>query len=118
MLPLRRSLRLRRTLGQSIDLLNNQIGRYIGKANPDASMQDLAMKTLDYFHDNGLYTATTNKDGTVTIGQTRITDEQYTQLQELFNGLNNDGFTKAEQQQRNDAAKKQADNLRHEMMGF
>jgi RHS repeat-associated protein len=84
---------------QSIDLLNNQIGRDIGSANPDASMKDVAMKTLDYFHDNGLYTATVNKDGSVTIGQTKITDEQYKQLQQVFKTLDNNGFTPQEQKQ-------------------
>ena len=82
---------------QTIDLLNNQIGMQIGKDNPNASMKDLAGKTADYFHDNGLYTATTNKDGTVTIGQTKITDEQYKQLQGVIKTLDNNGFTPQEQ---------------------
>ncbi len=100
---------------QSIDLLNNQIGRDIGSANPDASMKDLAMKTLDYFHDNGLYTATVNKDGSVTIGQTKITDEQYKQLQGVFQQLNNNGETKAEQNKRESADAEQIKRLQQEI---
>ncbi|MGE5518903.1 MAG: RHS repeat domain-containing protein [Candidatus Dadabacteria bacterium] len=82
---------------QTIDLLNNQIGMEIGRANPNASMKDLAGKTADYFHDNGLYTATVGKHGTVTIGQTKITDEQYKQLQGVIKTLDNNGFTPQEQ---------------------
>ena len=96
---------------QTIDLLNNQVGREIGIANPDASMKDLAMKTLDYFHDNGLYTATTNKDGTVTIGQTKITDDHYKTLLPVFQQLNNNGFNKQEQQQSDAEAQKQINEL-------
>ena len=77
--------------------VNNQIGMQIGKDNPDASMKDLASKTADYFHDNGLYTATVNKDGTVTIGQTKITDDQYKQMQGVIKTLDNNGFTPQEQ---------------------
>ena len=83
---------------ETIDLLNNQIGREIGKANPNGSMQELAMATLDYFHDKGLYTATANKDGSITVGQTKISDEQYQQMKEVFQQLNNNGRNQQEQQ--------------------
>lgn len=83
---------------QTVDLLNNQIGMQIGKDNPNASMKDLAGKTADYFHDNGLYNATVGKDGTVTIGQTKITDDQYKQMQGVIKTLDNNGFTPQEQQ--------------------
>lgn len=96
---------------QTVDLLNNQIGREIGKANEGASMQQLATATLDYFHENGLYTATVNKDGTVTIGQTKIGDDQYKQLKQVFQQLNQNGMT-AQEQQRSDAeAQKEIDRL-------
>ncbi len=61
----------------TIDLLNNVIGREIGSNNPNATNQQLAIKALDYFHTYGLFTATTNQDGSVTVSQTKITDEKY-----------------------------------------
>jgi RHS repeat-associated protein len=93
---------------ETIDLLNNQIGREIGKANPNASMQELAMATLDYFHDKGLYTATANTDGSVvTVIQTKITDEQYQKLKEVFQQLNNNGRNQKEQQAKDKEREKQ-----------
>jgi Spy/CpxP family protein refolding chaperone len=56
------------------------------------------MATLDYFHDKGLYTATANKNGSITVSQTKITDEQYQQLKEVFQQLNNNGRNQQEQQ--------------------
>ncbi len=96
---------------QTIDLLNNQIGREIGKDNPDASMKDLAMKTLDYFHENGLFTATTNKDGSVTIGQTKITDDQYKTLASVFQQLNDNALSSKEQEEKDAEAKKKNEEL-------
>jgi hypothetical protein len=63
---------------QTIDLLNNQIGRQIARDNPGASMTELARKTLDFFHNNGLYTAVEDKsNGSYHVEQTKISDEQY-----------------------------------------
>ena len=91
---------------QTIDLLNNQIGRKIGKDNPNASMKELALKVLEYQYKNGLYTATENKDGSITVIQTKISEEQYKKGIEIIKGLNNNGFTKAEQKARDKAAEK------------
>lgn len=62
---------------QTIDLLNNNIGREIGKDNPGTTMQELATKTLDTFHNDELYTATINKDSSVIVTKTKLSDEQY-----------------------------------------
>ena len=88
---------------QTIDLLNNQIGRQIGSANQGAGMKALAEATLDYQYGTGLYTATKNKDGSVTVSQTKITESQYQQGQQIIRGLNNNGFTASEQNKRNEA---------------
>jgi hypothetical protein len=77
---------------QSIDLLNNQIGRSIGEANPGASMQQLAGAVLDYYHDNGLYTAQQNADGSVSIIQTKLSDEQYAQAREQLGKMDANGY--------------------------
>jgi hypothetical protein len=94
---------------QTIDLLNNNIGREIGKDNPGATMQELATKTLDAFHNEGLYTATINKDGSITVTKTKLSDEQYKQGTETLKNLNNSGFTPDQQKQRDQEAQRQAE---------
>ena len=79
---------------QTIDLLNNQIGREIGKNNPNASPQELAVKTLDYFHDKGLYTSETNKDGSVSVSQTKISDSQYNNAMGTLKNMDDNGRSK------------------------
>ncbi len=78
---------------QTIDLLNNQIGREIGSENKGASMKTLANTTLQVFHDKGLFTATVNKDGSVTINRTKLSDQEFKSASKNLNSLNGDGFT-------------------------
>ena len=101
---------------QIIDLLNNQIGRAIGIANEGASMQEVALATLDYFHDKGLYTASISEDGAVTVSQTKISDKQYKQLMKVFQNLNNYGMTASEQDALNRRAAEEAKLARQAMM--
>ena len=77
---------------QTTDLLNNQIGRAIGDANPGASMLDLAGKALDYYHTTGRYTASTAADGTVTVSQTKLSDKQYAVAKDRLKHMDKDGF--------------------------
>jgi len=77
---------------QTTDLLNNQIGRAIGNANPGASLLDIAGKALDYFHTNGLYTASTGADGTVTVSQTKISDAEYSAARDRLQHMDQNGF--------------------------
>jgi len=86
------------------DLLNNRIGQNIASANPNASPQALAMAALDDFHQSGFITSRQNPDGSFSTTITRITDEQYNQAKDVLSGLNNNGFTAAEQKQHDDAA--------------
>jgi RHS repeat-associated protein len=95
---------------QTIDLLNNQIGRGIADDNPKASMQELAVKTLDVYHGDGLYTATINQDGSVSITRTKISDEQYNKSLETINKLNNNGYT----QQKDKEAQQQAEQAKQD----
>lgn len=79
-------------------------------------MQELAMKTLDYFKENGLWTATAikNKDGNTTgwsISQTKLSKEQYNNAKGIIQGLNANGFTQQEQQKRNAKAQKEIERL-------
>lgn len=93
---------------QTVDLLNNIIGRSIGSANSGASMDVLANLVLDEFKNNGLYTATKDKDGNWNISKTKLSSEKYGQLQEIFKGLNGNGRTATEQKVIDDKAKKDA----------
>ena len=82
---------------QVVDMLNNQIGRNIGDANKGASMNDLAKTVLDEFKTNGLYTASKGDDGNYTISKTKLSSTKYDQLMQIFDGLNSNGRTPAEQ---------------------
>ena|GEM_PF-6859721 len=82
---------------QSTDLLNNMIGRQIGSDNKNLTQKQLAVKVLDEFHNNGLYTKTVNKDGSITIGKSKLTDKEYKAALKNIRSLNDDGRTKAEQ---------------------
>jgi RHS repeat-associated protein len=77
---------------QSVDLLNNQIGQQIGSDHPDQSMPELTSAVLDYYHTNGLYTATPGADGTVNISQTKLSDQQYQSAKQSLSKMNDNGF--------------------------
>jgi len=72
---------------QTVDLLNNQIGRGIGEQNAGATMDVLAGAVLDEFAKNGLYTATKGEDGQYTVSKTKLSPEKYGQLKETFKTL-------------------------------
>jgi len=90
---------------ETVDLLNNIIGRRIGRENEGADMLELANLVLDEFHNNGLYTASKDKDGNWNVSKTKLSTEKYNQLKEIFSTLNQNGRTGAEQQAVDDRAK-------------
>ncbi len=100
---------------QTVDLLNNIIGRSIGKANKGASMDELANLVLDEFKNNGLYTASKDKDGIWNITRTKLSTNKYNQLKEIFKGLNENGRTTSEQSTVDKAAQEAA-KVRAEVM--
>jgi hypothetical protein len=77
---------------QTVDLLNNIVGRQIGSDNAGASVKDIAVAALNEYHTNGLYTATVNKDGSVTIGKSKLSDKEYKADLKKINGLDANGF--------------------------
>ncbi len=81
---------------QTTDLLNNQIGREIGRLNPDATTNELAQATATYFYEKGFYTFNKDKDGNITIVRSKITRKQYELLIARFKELNNNGETLGE----------------------
>ena len=79
---------------QSIDLLNNLIGRDIGEKNKGADNKTLALKVAEEFHNNGLWTAKGNEENGYTIQRTKLTDEQYKSVINEINKKGNNGKDK------------------------
>jgi len=71
--------------------------RQIGADNKGASIKDLAIAVLGEFHKNGLYTAKVNKDRSITIGKSKLTDKKYSAALKNLKKTDKDGFTPAEQ---------------------
>jgi len=79
---------------RTVDILNNAIGREIGEQNQGASNMDMAKAVLTEFHENGLWTANRNKDGSVSIQKTKITKAQYDAAIEEINKKGENGLDK------------------------
>ena len=75
------------------DQMNNVIGRKLGK-NSNLSNKELALKTLDLFHETGLYTVSKNEDGTYSVGLTKISDSEYYNAYSVLYTKNNQGLSK------------------------
>jgi RHS repeat-associated protein len=76
---------------ETVDLLNNIIGRSIGEQNAGKPMNELAGLVLEEFATNGLWTANQNDKGQWTISRTKLSSEKYNQLKEIFKGLDQYG---------------------------
>jgi len=76
------------------DLLNNEIARKIGaQYSTKQTMKVIAIRMLDEFYTNGLYTIQQTSNGNFQVVKTKITKEQY-------------DFMKSEYNKRNDIGKK------------
>ena len=69
---------------QTADLLNNTIGRNIGGINQSTDSRGLAIAVLIEFHEKGLYTAQQNETGEWVVKRTKISDDQFNSLMEVF----------------------------------
>ena len=76
---------------QTVDLLNNQIGREIGQREKGKGMRHLAFSVLKEFEQKGLYTAVKRGRGWV-VKKTRLSQDKYLKLFNLFEILDNRGF--------------------------
>ena len=80
-----------------VDFLNNEIGREIGKELGDnASEWDIARKVLDIQLTEGLWTASTDKDGNIAISRTKISLKQYKTALKRLKSLNIYGMNDAD----------------------
>ena len=82
---------------RSVDLHNNIIGRSIGLENKGAGMKTIAIATLKKFAKEGLYEAQKVKGGYKLV-KVKLDSNKYKQLLNIFNQLNDNGFTNEEQQ--------------------
>jgi hypothetical protein len=71
---------------ETIDFLNNQIGRQIGQELNTANTLEDAKAVLGRFRNEGFYTAQVNEDNSVNIVKTKLTDEQFN---EALNNISN-----------------------------
>jgi RHS repeat-associated protein len=106
---------------ETIDLLNNKIGRAIGNGNPNADMQYLSLLTLEYFKVYGLWTATSivNKKGEITgyqVTQTKISLSTYNNAKQVLNTLNEFGHTTSEWDTLMEEANKWAEEERKKLL--
>lgn len=77
---------------QTIDLLNNAIGRSIGRRYSNVDMKTIMEDVLSEYHDNGLYVAKEVTEGFVVIKE-KLSDEAYIRALEYLQLLDNDGYT-------------------------
>ena len=98
-------------LDETVDLLNNKIGQEIGKQNPGLSTKELAITSLNYFHDKGFYYAKQNSDGSIKIIRNKISDNQYNELLKKYKTLDDNGRTPHEAEKVNNEIKKVSKNM-------
>ena len=80
-----------------VDFLNNEIGREIGtELGEGATEWQAAVKALDVQLNEGLWTATTDKDGNINISRTKITQKQYNTAMKTLRTLNRNGMNSAD----------------------
>ena len=78
---------------QAVDLLNNVIGREIGKtASIDSTSKDIAKKVLDYYYENGLNIVKETDDGYYVIVKERLSYERYKNNLIILETLDENGF--------------------------
>ena len=87
-----RRFNTRHLADKAVDLLNNEIGRTIGEQNPGIDNATMAEKVAAELCNNGLWTASENRDGTFSIQKTKISRKQYVQVIDKLKNLNNYGL--------------------------
>jgi RHS repeat-associated protein len=75
---------------QTIDLLNNIIGREIGSENKKSSNLDIMKDVLKEYHENGIWKANKTENGYEII-KSKLSDSQYKQATNELNKLGENG---------------------------
>lgn len=80
-----------------VDFLNNGIARQIGaELGEGATEWDAAVKALGVQLNEGLWTATEDKDGNINISRNKITQKQYNTAMKTLGSLNRYGMNSAD----------------------
>ena len=77
-----------------VDLMNNKIGRKIGRSHPFASYKKLAGYVLEEYRNTGLYTVSIGNDGKYYAKQNQLSYQEYKKSKEILENLNNKGLYK------------------------
>lgn len=72
---------------QTIDLLNNIIGRRIGNEFRRKSILSLAKKVLTEFYHSGLYMCLNNKDNVYIVEKVKLTSNEYERSLSILNSM-------------------------------
>ncbi len=104
---------------ETADLLNNILGRAIGNANPNATMNELASKVLDDFHSNGLNVVVevrdvNNKIIGYEVQNVKLTDQQYADAKKALNGTDENGKNDEDKKNQEENEKKGEDTQKKE----
>ncbi len=84
---------------QTVDLLNNEIGKQIGSDNPNATNVQLATKVLDTFRKEGMWTTSKQSDGSYKIAKTKLASSQYVSALKNVKKLGESGFSKKKEKE-------------------
>ncbi len=77
---------------EAVDLLNNIIGREIGKSSkPNGTMKDIAKDVLNYYHTQGL-NVVQETDGGFVIVKEKLSKERYEEAIRTLETLDDNGF--------------------------
>jgi hypothetical protein len=79
-----------------VDLLNNEVGQSIGEKNSGQDSKSLANAVINVFQNEGLWTATSNEDGSITISRTKISSDQADAARKRVSGLDGNGMSPAD----------------------
>jgi len=79
---------------ESCDLLNNIIGRGLGQRYTDTTtkMNQIALDTLDYYHEYGLWVSEEQHDGSYIIYQQTLSDSLYESAYNRLIQLDKNGY--------------------------
>ncbi|MFY1047875.1 RHS repeat-associated core domain-containing protein, partial [Chryseobacterium sp. GP-SGM7] len=88
---------------QTVDLLNNIIGRNVGKSTKSRNPKDLANAVLEEFKNNGLYQARKDSKGKWNVSRGKLSEDKYNRYKDRLKTMNGLGRTPQEQKKRDKA---------------
>ena len=76
------------------DILNNQIGQYLGKNAPeDIDAKGMTKEALRFFRDEGLFTVEEGNDGQFFVEPNQISDETFNEAMDNLEQVDDLGFS-------------------------